>query len=81
MPQRVLNEDWEDYDNRKIRDKRDRAFFSCEEPWEVDYLVKKIIKVHGHSESRIRVAISMCCREVLGNKPRAKFVECVMRRL
>lgn len=23
MPQRILNEDWEDYDNRKIRDSRD----------------------------------------------------------
>ena len=31
MPQRILNEDWKDYDNRKIRDIRDRSKFSCEE--------------------------------------------------
>ncbi len=33
MPQRILSEDWEDYDNRKIRDSRDSRYFSCEEPW------------------------------------------------
>ena len=81
MPQRVLNEDWEDYDNRKIRGRQDSAFFSCEEPWEVEYLVKKILKFHPNSEAKIRQAISTCCKEVPGNKPRKRFVECVMSKL
>ena len=82
MPNRNLNEDWEDYDNRKIRDRRDRAFFSCEEPWEVDYLVK-VIRKHKPftSEATIRQAISACCNIVSGPRPRREFVTCVMNRL
>lgn len=82
MPQRVLNEDWEDYDNRKIRDRRDSAFFSCEEPWEVDYLVGKLRRRFPlKTDSAIKEAIATCCRSIPGNKPRRKFVECVVDRL
>ncbi len=82
MPQRVLNEDWEEYDNRKIRDQRDRAFFSCEEPWEVNYLVNKLRRRFPlKSDAALREAITACCRSVPGNKPRTKFVECVVNRL
>jgi len=81
MPQRILNEDWEDYDNRKIRDARDGRFFSCEEPWEVDYLVKKIKKHSIRSEQEIRNAIVSCCRTVAAPRPRKALVECVMSKL
>ena len=81
MPQRVLNEDWSDYDNRKKR-YTDRFFFSCEESWEVDYLVAKIRKVYPlKSEASIRAAISSCCREVPAPRPRDKFVRCVITKL
>jgi hypothetical protein len=81
MPQRILNEDWEDYDNRKIRDSRDSRYFSCEEPWEVDYLVKKIKKHKGNSEQEIKNAIASCCKTIAAPRPRKTFVECVMSKL
>ncbi len=80
MPQRVLNEDWSEYDNRKKR-YIDRFFFACSESWEVEYLVKKILKYYPNSEMKIRLAIKICCNEIPGNKPRDKFVRCVMSKL
>ncbi len=82
MPSRILNEDWEDYDNRKIRDGRDRSKFSCDEPWEVDYLAEKTKKHFPFkTESAIREAIASCCASVRAPRPREEFVTCVVRRL
>jgi len=82
MPQKVLNEDWSDYDNRKIRDKRDGKDFACRESWEIDYLVNKIRRVYPqYNEAAIRNAIGSCCRMIGAPHPRVKFVECVMTRL
>jgi len=79
MPARILNDDWSDYDNKK---KEDRKYFSCEEAWEVDYLVKKIKKFNPNkSEVTIRQAIHTCCRLVPAPRPRAAFVACVMGKL
>jgi hypothetical protein len=81
MPQKVLNEDWSEYDNRKKR-YTDSKFFSCTESWEVDYLVRKITKVYpAYSESIVRAAIGSCCAMTSPNHPRPAFVECVMNRL
>ncbi|GEP95902.1 hypothetical protein CCY01nite_21620 [Chitinophaga cymbidii] len=78
----VLNEDWSDYDNRRIRDGRDRSKFSCEEQWEVDYLVNKLRRYFpSKTDSAIRNAISSCCTTVRAPRPRQEFVECVVRRL
>jgi len=77
----ILEDDWSDYDNLK-KTKVDAYFFSCNESWEVDYLVRKIKKHHpGISEQTIRSAISNCCDRDMGNNPREKFVGCVMDRL
>ncbi len=82
MPQKVLTENWSEYDNRKIRDRRDANFFACTESWEVDFLVRVIRKVYPqYSEGTIRNAITSCCGIVGGNQPRKSFVECVMKRL
>ena len=81
MPQRVLSEDWSDYDDRKKK-RTDAQFFSCEESWEREYLVRKIRKVYPqYSEAAITAAVSACCLEVRAPRPRKTFVECVMRRL
>jgi hypothetical protein len=81
MPQRVLSEDWSDYDDKKKKH-TDALFFSCEETWERDYLTKKIQKVYPlYSEAAVTAAISACCVEVRAPRPRKPFVECVMRRL
>lgn len=77
-----LFEDWEEYDNRKIRDRRDGNYFSCEEAWEVDYLVSKIRRHFPNiPEGTIRTAIAMCCSQVGAPRPRKQFVECVAKRL
>ncbi|KYP14145.1 hypothetical protein [Flavihumibacter sp. CACIAM 22H1] len=81
MPEKILKEDWSDYDNKKKK-WVDRFFFSCEEVWEIDYLVSKIRKVYPSiSETAIRTAIASCCKEVPANRPREKFVRCVMSKL
>lgn len=81
MPNQILNEDWSDYDDRKKK-RTDAQFFSCEESWEREYLLRKIRRVYSqYSEATITAAISACCVEVRGPRPRKAFVECVMRRL
>jgi hypothetical protein len=77
----ILSEDWKDYDDRKKK-KEDREFFSCEEPWEVEYLVEKISRNFPKLEKeKIHAAIKQCCNAVAPPRPRKKFVECVMSRL
>lgn len=81
MPDKILNENWSDYDNKKKK-WEDRSFFSCEESWEVDYLVSKIRKIYpSKSESAVRAAITSCCKEISAPRPREKYVRCVMSKL
>jgi len=82
MPHPVLNEDWSDYDDRKITGRQDRSKFACSEPWEVNWLVNKLRKYYPtKSESDIRAAITSCCAIVGAPHPRAQFVECVTGKL
>lgn len=82
MPEKVLNEDWSDYDNRKIRDNRDARFFFCEEQWERDYLIRKIQKFYPwYTKTMIDRAINQCCQSIMALRPREKFVQCVVQRL
>ena len=77
----ILEEDWEDYDDRKKK-KDDRLFFSCQESWEIDYLVDKIHKNFPKvTKEQIGNAIKQCCNTVAAPRPRKTFVECVMKRL
>jgi hypothetical protein len=79
---KILNEDWAEYDNRKIRDERDGKFFACTEKWEVEYL-KNTIKKHypEKTEIAISLAITQCCISTSSPHPRTAFVECVLKRL
>ena len=79
---RILNENWDDYNNRKIRDNLDPASFLCNEKWEVEFLIAKIHRVYSHfSEELIKNAIKACCRNTDSPRPRKDFVNCVMMRL
>jgi hypothetical protein len=79
---RILNENWQDYNERKIRENRDPEEFSCKENWEVDFLVSMIRRVYRHfSEDLIKNAIKACCSNVTDARPRRDFVNCVMMRL
>jgi hypothetical protein len=75
-------EDWSAYDDRKTQAGRDLAFFSVEESWEIEYLIRKIRKYKPDvSDGEIKAAIAYCSRSIPGHKPRKAFVECVMDRL
>ena len=77
----ILEGDWQDYDDRKSRDNQDKLKFSCNESWEVNFLVNKIRLAHPQfSEMEIRRAVSECCNIVLVGW-RDELVNCVMRRL
>lgn len=79
---KILDENWNEYDNRKIRGAKDARFFACTEPWEVDYLKDKIKKFHPRIEdSTIIAAIKSCCAIIGSPHPRDKFVICVAKRL
>lgn len=80
--EKILNENWSDYDDKKIRDNRDRRYFACEETWEVDYLIKKIKKCFPfHNDTQILNAIKSCCNTVSAPRPRTEFVKCVIEKL
>lgn len=82
LSQLLQEENWTEYDNKKIRDNRDRKFFACSEPWEVDYLKKLIKRLHPRfSEEQIVTAIRNCCMTIQAPHPRRTFTECVLRRL
>lgn len=82
MPQRILDEDWSEYDNRKIRDRRDAKDFACTEDWEVDHLVSVTRKAYPqYTDLQIRAAIRHCCSTISPPHPRRAFVTCVITRL
>lgn len=78
--QAILNGDWSYYDNLKLKGV-DRRKFSCNEKWEVDYLVDKIHNSHPNvAKSTIKAAIETCC-QTIESRERDVFVGCVMKRL
>jgi hypothetical protein len=80
MPITRQNHDWEEHDNRRIRDGRDRGKVSCEEPWEVDYILKVIRRDHPTiAETNIRKAISECCKTIQAPRFRDQFLNCLER--
>lgn len=78
----ILKENWSDYDNKKIKDKRDKKYFSCEEDWEVNYLIDLIYKnFPQYNKIRIRNTIYSCCQIKSAPRLREDFVKCVMSKL
>lgn len=77
----ILEGDWQDYDDRKLRDNQDKEIFLCDETWERNFLINKIhLEYPEYAEIEIRKAVSACCEIVLGGR-REELVNCVMRRL
>lgn len=78
----LKKEHWDEYDNKRIRDRRDGKDFACTEQWEVDYLKNLIKKKHPQLDvNTILAAIKNCCETVKAPRPRDPFVECVVKRL
>ncbi len=82
MLHKLLAEEWMDYDNRKIRDGRDASKISCDETWELDYIIKKLQKHYPQkTEFEIRSAMSTCCSLLKAPRNRTDFMQCVTSRL
>jgi hypothetical protein len=81
MAHPVLLEDWNSYDNRKIRDEKDKSKFACSEHWEVEYLADKLKKYYLlKTRQAIMQSITHCCSKITEPHQRERFVECVIRR-
>lgn len=79
--EKVLSEDWKDYDNRKLKEE-DGKFISFDEGWEQEYLKKKLRKHYPNaSESQLNSAIASCRNVVPAPHPRRKFMECIHPKL
>ncbi len=81
MPHWVLTSDWSEYEARK-ENYDERYIYSCEESWEVDYLVIKIMNFNRELlEEEIKAAIYCSCKKIKAPRSRAVFVISVMERL
>jgi len=81
MPHWIQTSDWSDYDSRKPGDES-RSYFTCEETWEVDYLVNKIrVFYPDKPEAIVRQAIKSCCGSLQDPRPRSVFIVAVMEKI
>jgi len=81
MPYTVLYANpWDDYDRRKTDAGENRDHFCPDEPWELNYLVKK---VQHHYPSYTDVSISLAIRQAVKTtippRQRVEFVSIVMK--
>lgn len=72
---------WNDVDD-KMKRRGDGLFVSCEESYERAYIKRAVQEEFPHfSEADIDAAIAHCCRAVPAPRPRARYLECLRRRL
>lgn len=75
----ILNDDWSEYDQRK-KAYGDVSTISCDQQWEVNYLINKIKKVYAEVDPiDARAAIKHCCIVMPEPRKRKAFLTCVMR--
>ena len=71
-----IMEDWSDYDSKKILTNSDVNAFSCDQPWEIDVLIRKVRIVFPHVNSPIiDLVINNCCFEFVENYSRKKLFQ------
>lgn len=81
MTHPILNDDWSEYDDHKLRDGRNQLKISCGERWELDYLLRKVKKhFPSVSENAIRVAIATCCANGTPRR-REAFLKCIIEQI
>ncbi len=80
--QKILNENWSDYDDRKMKSGSDSQNFAVTEEWEISYLVNKLVRYYPFiQQATIRTAIQLCASSTPPPHPRNEFIECVANRL
>lgn len=71
---KLILENWEDYDNKKLK-VGDSAFFSCEEEWERDFLLNKIREEYPDMNREVILkAMSIGCNVIKAPRPRETYV-------
>lgn len=78
----TLSGSWEPYNNRKVQTGQDPNWFSPEELWEFDYLVKMIQETKPHlDELTVILAMREGMRKTVAPRPRNHFIELVMENI
>lgn len=81
MAQKILSQNWSDYNAKKTGGEDPRYFDSSKE-WEMNYLVKKIRKIYPlYNEAVVRATLERCARHMPVPCPRFTFVNCLMNML
>lgn len=79
--EKILLEDWSDYDTRKLS-YEESFFFDCSKEWEQQYLADKIRKHYpAKTNEAINRSVKQCCTVYSGRVPRYKFIREVLDRL
>ena len=67
---------WYNQDDKKKK-VIDRLYVSCDEDYEIDYLVDKIVNELGVDRYLAERAVNACCDEVPAPRSRDAFWECL----
>jgi hypothetical protein len=60
----------------------DKLYVSCEEKYEIDYIVKIVREEYSWlSETTIRQAIASCCASIKAPRKREDFMACLKNKL
>jgi hypothetical protein len=79
----ILNEDWSEYDKRKMANSEEVHLFNCKEGWEATYLFNVLQKRFDFllSETTVLKAIDSTCKEMDEPVSREYFLDEVMLKL
>jgi|GEM_PF-4352602 len=78
MSTTILDSDWADYTHKK---EYDAEIFCSEEPWEFNYLIRKIMSHTSASELQVRAAITISSIFIPPPRRRDVFVKAVISQL
>lgn len=83
MSWRTILKDWTEYDVYKTSQGKNASEFSADDPWEVNFLIKKIRSEYPAltSEQDMQQAILSCAYMISNPKHRAILVQCVLKQL
>jgi len=67
---------WYNQDDKEIIDP-DKPFVSCDEDYELDYIVDILVERWGVDRYSAERAVENCCNKVQPPRPRDEFLECL----
>ena len=67
---------WYSQDDKEIINP-DKLFVSCDEDYELDYIVDRLVERWGVDRYSAKRAVENCCNRVQPPHPRDEFLECL----